>query len=88
MPVFVPQGYEPGYDYPLLVWLTDPTDRGFDLARVMTRMSLRNFVAVQATGGEAAVWRAADTVSARLSIHPRRIWLIGHGGISYRLPSS
>ena len=22
MPVFVPQGYEPGYDYPLLVWLT------------------------------------------------------------------
>ncbi|MEI6504714.1 MAG: hypothetical protein WCO90_02385 [Planctomycetota bacterium] len=79
MPVFVPQGYEPGYDYPLLVWITDPTDRGFDLARVMTRMSLRNFVAVQATGGEAAVWRAADTVSARLSIHPRRIWLIGHG---------
>ena len=32
LPVFVPQGYEPGYDYPLLVWLTDPTDASFDLA--------------------------------------------------------
>ncbi|MCE9630360.1 MAG: hypothetical protein K8S94_06545 [Planctomycetia bacterium] len=79
MSVFMPQGYEPGYDYPLLVWLTDPTERAFDLARVMTRVSLRNFVAVQAAGGETAVWRSVDAVSARLSIHPRRIWLIGHG---------
>ncbi len=79
LPVFVPQAYEPGYDYPLLVWLTDPADRDFDLAGVMARMSLRNFVAVQAAGGDTAVWRAVDTVSARLSIHPRRIWLVGHG---------
>ena len=28
--VFVPQGYEPGYDYPLVVWLPDPARR-FDL---------------------------------------------------------
>jgi phospholipase/carboxylesterase len=48
---FTPLGYEPGYDYPLLVWLAggsapDRTD-GFDLGRVMKRVSLRNFVAVQ-----------------------------------------
>jgi phospholipase/carboxylesterase len=77
MPVFVPQGYEAGYDYPLLVWLTDPTSTGFDLGRVMARLSLRNFVAVQAAGGSTAVWRAIDRVGDRLSIHPRRIWLIG-----------
>jgi pimeloyl-ACP methyl ester carboxylesterase len=78
MPVFVPQGYEAGYDYPLLVWLTDPTSAGFDLGRVMARLSLRNFVAVEATGGSTAVWRAIDRVGDRLSIHPRRVWLIGH----------
>ena len=78
MPVFVPQGYEAGYDYPLLVWLTDPTSTGFDLGRVMARLSLRNFVAVQAAGGSTAVWRAIDRVVDRLSIHPRRIWLVGH----------
>jgi pimeloyl-ACP methyl ester carboxylesterase len=77
MPVFVPQGYEAGYDYPLLVWLTDPTAIGFDLGRVMARLSLRNFVAVQAAGGSTAVWRAIDRVGDRLSIHPRRIWLVG-----------
>lgn len=78
MPVFVPQGYEPGYDYPLLVWLADPLGDGVDLARVMPRLSLRNFVAVRAAGGATAVWRAVDRVASRLSIHPRRIWLVGH----------
>lgn len=33
-----------------------------------------------ACGGETAVWRAIDTVRDRLSIHPRRIWLVGHAG--------
>jgi len=78
-PVFVPQGYEPGYDYPLLVWLSDPTSARFDLGRVMSRLSLRNFVAVQAMGGGTAVSRAVDRVRERLSIHPRRVWLLGHG---------
>jgi phospholipase/carboxylesterase len=84
LPVFVPQGYEPGYDYPLLVWLPDPAGRPFDLGRAMTRTSLRNFVAVQprvAVGGAGAegVWRAIDRVSSRLSVHPRRTYLIGQG---------
>jgi phospholipase/carboxylesterase len=78
MSVFVPQGYERGYDYPLLVWLSDPTSPGFDLGRVMPRMSLRNFVAVHAVGGGTAVSRAVDRVRDRLSIHPRRVWLVGH----------
>lgn len=78
MPVFVPQGYEPGYDYPLLVWVADPLGPAIDLARVMPRLSLRNFVAVRATGGATAVWQAVDRVASRLSVHPRRIWLVGH----------
>jgi phospholipase/carboxylesterase len=75
--VFSPQGYEPGYDYPLLVWLTDPASR-FDLGRAMARISLRNFIAVEPAAGEMAMWRAIDRVRDRLSIHPRRIWLVGH----------
>lgn len=75
--VFVPQGYEPGYDYPLLVWLTDPTVP-FDLGRAMTRLSLRNFVAVEPGRGDTSCWRAIDRVVDRLSIHHRRIWLVGH----------
>jgi phospholipase/carboxylesterase len=75
--VFVPQGYEPGYDYPLIVWLPDPARR-FDLGRAMIRLSLRNYVAVQPARGGAAMWRAIDRVQDRLSIHPRRIWLVGH----------
>lgn len=79
LPVFVPQGYEPGYDYPLLVWLPGPAAGRFDLGRVMARTSLRNFVAVQPRGraDTEAVWRAIDRVSSRLSVHPRRTYLIG-----------
>jgi phospholipase/carboxylesterase len=79
--LFMPQGYEPGYDYPLLVWLAD--DDGFDLGRVMARTSLRNFVAVQPGRPEAgedredAVWRAIDAIRDRASIHPDRIFLVG-----------
>jgi phospholipase/carboxylesterase len=76
-PVFIPQGYESGYDYPLLVWLTDPLATPLDLGRCMAGVSLRNFVAVEAAGGVTAVWRAVDLVRDRLSIHPRRIWLVG-----------
>ena len=74
--VLVPQGYEPGYDYPLLVWLTDPR-QSFDLGRAMARLSLRNYVAVQPSRSGPAMWRAIERVSDRLSIHPRRIWLVG-----------
>lgn len=84
--MFVPMGYEPGYAYPLLVWLTDPTRTRFDLGRTMSRVSLRNHVAVEpAHSGdseadrEKMVWRAIDSVRERVSIHSRRIFLIGQG---------
>ena len=79
--VFVPQGYEPGYDYPLLVWLADPANPG-DLGRAMARTSLRNFVAVQPAAGadpEARTWQAVESVRERYSIHPRRVYLVGEG---------
>jgi len=79
--LFLLQGYEPGYDYPLLVWLAD--DAGFDLGRVMARTSLRNFVAVQPEAPQPgmdrddAVWAAIETAVDRASIHARRIFLVG-----------
>lgn len=82
--MFMPQGYEPGYDYPLLVWLPNASAGRFDLGRAMSRVSLRNFVAVQpkhsgSTSLTEAVWEAIDGAAARASIHSRRIFLIGHG---------
>lgn len=83
--VFVPTGYEPGYAYPLIVWLSDPRRPSFDLGRTMARVSLRNHVAVQPLAApgdadpEAAVWRAIDRVQDALSIHPGRMFLVGHG---------
>lgn len=76
--LFLPQGYEPGYDYPLLVWIGD--DARFDLGRTMARTSLRNYVAVATDPRgrtERSVWRAIDTARARAAIHPGRIFLVG-----------
>lgn len=83
--VFMPTGYEPGYAYPLLVWLPDREGARFDLGRVMTRVSLRNHVAVEPAMGEpgidveAAVWQAIDRIRDRVRIHPQRIFLLGQG---------
>ena len=85
--LFLPMGYEPTYRYPLVVWLPDARedlDR-FDLARSMSRLSLRNFVAVLPQAGlasdpERAVWRAIDRAAREASIHPDRIYLVGDGG--------
>ena len=81
--VFLPQGYEAGYLYPLLVWL--PGAGNFDLGRTMARVSLRNFVAVQASPPAAGadvtdpVWEAIDRACGRLSVHPDRIYVVGQG---------
>jgi phospholipase/carboxylesterase len=83
--VFVPQAYEPGYPYPLLVWLPDRGGRAFELGRAMARVSLRNFIAVEPVGTTAeadcgeAVWDAIEAVRERLSVHADRVYLVGVG---------
>jgi phospholipase/carboxylesterase len=80
--LFTPQGYEPGYDYPLVVWLPDRSRR-FDIGRAMKRLSLRNFVAIapdfDPSMGQEPLWDAIDCVCDRASIHPQRIYLVGQG---------
>jgi phospholipase/carboxylesterase len=47
---FVPQGYEPSYAYPLLVWLHSDGSSEDSLPEVIRHVSLRNFVAVAPRG--------------------------------------
>ena len=78
--VFLPLGYESGYDYPLLVWLPDSRDGRFDLGRVMSRLSLRNYLAVRSAGiTSETCWTAIERMTDRYSVHPRRIYLVGAG---------
>lgn len=89
--VFTPLGYEPGYAYPLLVWLPETGEkphRRFDLGRTMQRVSLRNFVAVQpvasaaeyrSLGVDGVLWRAIDRVRRRVSVSRQRMFLVGSG---------
>jgi len=91
--LFTPLGHEPGYDYPLLVWLPGTAQaasrkKAFDLGRIMKRVSLRNFVAVQpvravaespSMGLDDAIWRSIERVRDRIAIHPNRIFLVGQG---------
>jgi phospholipase/carboxylesterase len=51
--VFCPLHYEPGYAYPLIVWLHDAGESEQVLRRVVPRISLRNYVAVAPRGTEA-----------------------------------
>jgi phospholipase/carboxylesterase len=84
--VFLPLGYEPGYDYPLLVWLPQSNDAAFDLGRTMMRMSLRNYLAVvpYVPSDSESCFQAIDAMVDRYSVHPRRVYLVGieSGGIN------
>ncbi|NDH94260.1 MAG: efflux RND transporter permease subunit, partial [Planctomycetia bacterium] len=85
--VFLPLAYESGYDYPLLVWLPDSRDDRFDLGRVMSRLSLRNYLAVRASGTTPETcWAAIERMTDRYSVHPRRIYLVGEGDGGDELP--
>ena len=77
--VFLPLGYEPGYDYPLLVWLPQSNDTAFDLGRTMMRMSLRNYLAVvpDVPSDSESCFQAIDAMVDRYSVHPRRVYLVG-----------
>ena len=88
--VFLPLGYEPGYDYPLLVWLPQSNDAAFDLGRTMMRMSLRNYLAVvpAVPSDSESCFQAIDAMVDRYSVHPRRVYLVGveAGGVdAFRL---
>ncbi len=48
--LFAPMHYEPGYAYPLVVWLHGPGDEERQLLRVMPLVSMRNYVAVAPRG--------------------------------------
>ena len=47
---FGPMHYEPGYAYPLIVWLHGPGDDERQLMRMMPIVSMRNYVAVAPQG--------------------------------------
>ena len=44
--IFVPEHYEPGYDYPLVVWLHSDASSECELENVMMALSRRNYIAV------------------------------------------
>jgi phospholipase/carboxylesterase len=48
--LFAPHHYEPGYAYPLLVWLHGPGDDERQMRRIMPHVSLRNYVGVGPRG--------------------------------------
>ena len=70
------------YRYPLVVWIPD-RQRPFDLGRAMTRLSLRNYAAIEtpaaAADPDAALWEAIDRGRDSASLHPDRIFLLGVG---------
>lgn len=48
--VFIPESYEPGYAYPLLIWLHSAGGDEEQLLRLMPFVSLRNYVALAPRG--------------------------------------
>ena len=48
--LFGPLHYEPGYAYPLIIWLHGPANDEHQLRRVMPLVSMRNYVAVAPRG--------------------------------------
>lgn len=51
---FLPTGYEPGYSYPLVVWLHESGTNERHLPQVMQHISTQNFVAVAPRGPQPA----------------------------------
>jgi len=48
--LFVPEHYEPRYDYPLIVWLHSDESSEWELDTVMEAISLRNYLAIARRG--------------------------------------
>jgi len=50
--LFVPEHYEPGYDYPLIVWLHSDESCELELDNVMMALSRRNYIAIAPRGNQ------------------------------------
>lgn len=48
--LFVPEHFEPRYDYPLIVWLHSDDSSEWELDSVMEAISLRNYLAIAPRG--------------------------------------
>lgn len=48
--LFAPLHYEPGYAYPLVIWLHGPLDNEHQLKKIMPLVSMRNYAAVGPRG--------------------------------------
>lgn len=81
--VFVPQGYEQNYAYPLIVWLHTNRPSRSELPRVMRQISDRNYlgtaVVVDPERAEETVFDAVSQLRRRLHIHTERVYLAGAG---------
>ncbi len=71
--VFAPVHYEPGYAYPLLVWLHGCGGDERQLWRLMPLLSLRNYLAVARAGCRCAARRGGPaTVGGKPTVISRR----------------
>jgi hypothetical protein len=85
--VFRPQGYEPAYRYPLLVWLTLDETPDQALRDWFPDISERNYVAagVQIRRFDSVAQNrdrlvaSIREVAALYGVHPSRIWIAGQG---------
>lgn len=51
---FTPEHYEPGYDYPLVIWLHSDASSEGELGEVMPALSARNYAAISPRGCHAS----------------------------------
>jgi phospholipase/carboxylesterase len=50
--LFIPEGYEPGYRYPLVIWFHSEHSSEWELDQVVPHLSLRNYVLAAIRGTE------------------------------------
>jgi len=85
--VFRPVGHEPGYEYPLVVWLSLDDLTGVTIRDWFPDLSDRNYLGVEvqlfpelsASQNANRVSLAIREVAAVYRVHRRRIWIAGAG---------